>query len=167
MSDDATTTMLAREHREFARMQRRVLGEFTLTRRHRLMLAAAVAVAVLGFVLPVVHTVAGWQALVSSDHVSALARVFLGFGAVCGIALSTAALVSRRWRLAWFSGAGCALGSVFGMLAYWSHHSAPQSSAVPDVSAGMLVEWLALIALTLFWMPVLLRRPSLLERHGL
>ncbi|BAH55780.1 hypothetical membrane protein (plasmid) [Rhodococcus opacus B4] len=124
-------------------------------------MAVAVGVLVLLFSFTLAHTgtANGWEVLVSADDAGAEAvalpsRVFLTLAVVFGAVMSMLALITRLWVLAWLALAGCALASVFGMLAVWSRQTVSPNLAVAGVGPGLLLGWATVIVLTFHWLKV-------------
>ncbi|MGW4339745.1 Rv2732c family membrane protein [Rhodococcus koreensis] len=124
-----------------------------------MVVAVAVLVLFFSFTLPHTGTANGWEVLVSADDARAEAvalpsRVFLTLAVAFGAVMSMLALITRRWALAWIALAGCALASVFGMLAVWSRQTVSPNLAVAGVGPGLLVGWATVIVLTFHWLKV-------------
>ncbi|WFS15623.1 hypothetical protein [Rhodococcus aetherivorans] len=161
MSDD-----LSAYRKEFARIERKVAGEFDAGRRHRVLAACIVAV-VLGLLLPQSDTEWSWTVLgtwFGHDATTTVPmRIFVSLALVFGVVSSTAALCTHRWRLASASMLGSGLASLFGLLGYWSQNGMPvETPHAPG--AGMVLSWLGMVALTSQWLPVVLSR-SPTDRH--
>lgn len=124
-----------------------------------MVVAVAVLVLLFSFTLPHTGIANGWEVLVSADDAGAEAvalpsRVFLTLAVVFGAVMSMLALIARRWALAWIALAGCALASVFGMLAVWSRQTVSPNLAVAGVGPGLLLGWATVIVLTFHWLKV-------------
>lgn len=151
---------------EFARMERRVLTEYQVEPGYRIALEGGALLVLVGLALPQVPGVHGWDLFRASSLV-ALGHVFLGVAAAFGVVTTLIAVVTKRWVLAWVSFAGCALASTLGLFTFWEQHTDFRAPGVPDAEPGLPFTWVAVMIVTLLWVPVMLRRPSLLERRGL
>ena len=133
--------------------ERRIAGEIDPGPR-ALVIAIAVFVVLLSFVLPHTGGAKGWDVLASSDAaaeaaVSLPSRAFVWVTLVFGVGFSMLALLTRRWALAWVALAGSAVACVLGMLAVWSRQTAAEPYPGPGI--GLIVAWLAVIVLTYHW----------------
>ncbi|WP_068154969.1 hypothetical protein [Rhodococcus phenolicus] len=151
---------LSAYHSEFTRIEKKVAGEFGAGRR-QWVLAGCVTVLVVALLMPQTETAASWTVLGGWFGVHATVtlpmRLFVSLALVFGVAVSTAALCLRRWRLAVASMLGCGLSSLFGLFGYWSQNGM-ETSAPHSPSFGMVLAWLAVVALTSQWLPVVLSR---------
>jgi hypothetical protein len=73
-----------------------------------------------------------------------------------GVGFSMLALVTRRWALAWIALAGTAIAGAAGMLAIWSRQTV--AAGLPGPGWGLIVAWIAVIALTYQWARVVWSR---------
>ncbi|MFD1811303.1 hypothetical protein [Rhodococcus gannanensis] len=161
MSDD-----LSDLRAELAAIEKRVAREFAAGRRGRA-LAAVIVVLTVGLFLPHAGSVSGWAALVGVTGAGQVAtpvplRLFVLFVLVFGIALSTVALVTRRWILAQAAVMGTAVGAVFGMLGYWSQQSLPPALRPAGFEYGLLLTWLSMALLSALWIPVVAGRSNIM-----
>ncbi|MBM4569035.1 hypothetical protein GS489_00565 [Rhodococcus hoagii] len=125
--------------------------------------AAAILVLVLSLALPHTGAANGWKVLAGAEEATAEAialpsRIFAILVATFGVVVSMLALVTRRWAIAWAALAGCALSSVFGMLAVWSRQTLAPGTDVAGVGPGLIVGWLSVIFLTFHWLRVVWSR---------
>ncbi|MEU5843752.1 hypothetical protein [Rhodococcus sp. NPDC047139] len=145
---------------DFARIEKKIAGEFDPGRRGRV-LAVCVVVLTVCLLLPQSSAAWSWTVLGSwfgtAAPVAVPLRIFVGLALVFGVVVSTLALWLRRWKLASLAMLGSGLSSFFGLLAYWS-----QSGMVTDAphrpTAAMIVEWLVMIVMTSQWLPIVLSR---------
>jgi hypothetical protein len=142
-------------------VERKVAGEFDPGAR-ALVVAILVFVLLVSFVLPHTGSTKGFDVLVhdavaAHDAVSLPSRVFTWLALVFSVGFSTLALLTRRWALAWVALAGSAVASALGMLAVWSRQTA---GAHPGPGFGLIIAWLAVIALTFHWARVVWSRTA-------
>jgi hypothetical protein len=124
--------------------------------------AVAVAVGVLAllmaYVLPWSGPTNGWSVLSGHGSLGKLPQLFTITSLLFGVLGSAAALMTRRWPIAW----ACALGGGFsvvnGVWAVWSRQTVPGGSAGPG--AGMLIAVLAMVFLTIMWVRLAWSRPG-------
>jgi hypothetical protein len=119
-----------------------------------LVIAIAVFVLVVTFILPHTGGARGWDVLAGNDAaigegISLPSRVFVWLTLVFGVGFSMLALLTRRWALAWIALAGSTLASFTGMLAVWSRQTAPEPH--PGPSIGLILAWITVIVLTYNW----------------
>jgi hypothetical protein len=123
---------------------------------------AVLVVVLLGsFILPHTGPVRGVDVLLSSHGAGAAAvalpsRVFAWLALVFGVGFSMAALLTRRWALAWIALAGTSVACVAGMLAIWSRQTV--SVGHPGPGVGLFVAWITVILLTFHWARVVWSR---------
>lgn len=133
--------------------ERRVAREIDPGAR-ALVIAIAVFVLLLSFVLPHTGSAKGLDVLIGSDvaiseGISLPSRVFTWLALVFGVGFSMLALLTRRWALAWIALAGSTVASLLGLLAVWSRQTAP--GGYPGPGIGLIVAWLAVIVVTYHW----------------
>jgi hypothetical protein len=133
--------------------ERRVAGEIDPGAR-ALVIALAVFVLLLTFVLPHTGDAKGWDVLVGDDAairngVALPSRVFTWLALVFSVGFSMLALLTRRWALAWVALAGTTVASITGMLAVWSRQTAPAHHPGPGI--GLIIAWIAVIVLAFNW----------------
>ena len=133
--------------------ERRVAGEIDPGAR-ALVIAVAVFVLLLSFVLPHTGGAKGWDVLVGDDAaihngIALPSRVFCWLTLVFGVGFSMVALLTRRWALAWIALAGSTVASFTGLLAVWSRQTAPAHHPGPGI--GLIIAWLAVIVLAVSW----------------
>ena len=129
-----------------------------------LVIAIAVFVLLLTFVLPHTGGARGWDVLVGDDAairdgVALPSRVFVWLVLVFSVGFSMLALLTRRWALAWIALAGSTVASLVGLLAVWSRQTAPEPHPGPGI--GLIVAWLAVIVLTITWARAVWSRTAL------
>jgi hypothetical protein len=133
--------------------ERRVAREIDPGAR-ALVIAIAVFVLLLAFVLPHTGDAKGWDVLVGDDAairngVALPSRVFSWLALVFGVGFSMLALLTRRWALAWIALAGSTVACFTGLLAVWSRQTAPAHHPGPGI--GLIISWIAVIVLTFNW----------------
>ncbi len=100
----------------------------------------------------------GWEVLSGVQVFGLLPRLFsftsLGFGLV----VSTLALATRWWPLAWLAAAGSGLSVITGIWAIWSRQTGVlQGGTGPG--AGLILTELAMIVMVGCWVRIAFRRP--------
>jgi len=151
---------LAAYRNDFARIEKKIAGEFDAGKRRRV-LAGLVFLLAIGLMLPLTSTQWSWTALADwfggDAPVSMPLRMFVTLATVFGVIVSSIALMRRSWRLASAAMLGCGLGSLFGLFGYWS-----QAGMIVDgphaPGIGMVLAWVSMVALTSQWLPVVLSR---------
>lgn len=143
--------------------ERRVAGEIDPGAR-ALVIAVCVFVLLLTFVLPHTGDAKGFNVLVGDDvairnGIALPSRVFTWLILVFSVGFSMLALLTRRWALAWVALAGSTVASFLGLLAVWSRQTAPEPHPGPGI--GLVVAWIAVIALTINWARAVWARTAL------
>jgi hypothetical protein len=143
--------------------ERRVAREIDPGAR-AVVIAVAVFVLLLTFVLPHTGDAKGWDVLTGSDAairngVALPSRVFGWLALVFGVGFSMLALLTRRWALAWIALAGSTVASFTGLLAVWSRQTAPEPHPGPGI--GLVLAWLTVIVLTINWARAVWARTAL------
>jgi hypothetical protein len=143
--------------------ERRVAREIDPGAR-ALVLAIAVFVLLLSFVLPHTGAAKGWDVLAGDDAaisegISLPSRVFVWLALVFSVGFSMLALLTRRWAVAWIALAGSTVASFAGLLAVWSRQTAPPPHPGPGI--GLIIAWIAVIVLTFHWARVVWARTAL------
>src|SRR4029450_208086 len=133
--------------------ERRVAREIDPGAR-ALVIAIAVFVLLLTFVLPHTGDAKGWDVLVGDDTairngIALPSRVFCWLALVFGVGFSMLALLTRRWALAWIALAGSTVASLLRLVAVGSRQTAP--GGYPGPGIGLIVAWLAVIVVTYHW----------------
>ena len=139
------------------RIEHRVAGEVSVGRSRGRMLAACVALLVVGLLLPQATSVTSLTTLArwDADTVALPVRVFDAFVVVFGILIPIVALLRRRWGAAAIAMLGSGAASMLGLFAVWSQAGmAAQTSRAPQV--GLYLCWAAVMASTAVWLPVVL-----------
>jgi hypothetical protein len=144
-------------------VERRVAREIDPGAR-ALVLAIAVFVLLLSFVLPHTGAAKGWDVLAGDDTaisegISLPSRVFVWFALVFSVGFSMLALLTRRWAVAWIALAGSTIASFMGLLAVWSRQTAVAPHPGPGI--GLIIAWIAVIVLTFHWARVVWARTAL------
>jgi hypothetical protein len=129
-----------------------------------LVIAIAVFVLLLSFVLPHTGGAKGWDVLVGDDvairnGIALPSRVFVWLALVFAVGFSMLALLTRRWGLAWIALAGSTVASFMGLLAVWSRQTAPEPHPGPGV--GLIVAWIAVVFVTYNWARAVWARTAL------
>lgn len=132
----------------------------------RVPITTAIAALVISLALPVVGDDSGWAILThvldsEPASVKGIARGFLVFAAVFGIAASVAALSCRRWSIACCALFGTGLTSVLGVLAFWSQSTQGMPAGHPTVA--LVAACLATIAQFLGWAPIVCSHAAVLS----
>lgn len=145
---------------EIEAAERRVASEIDPGPR-ALVVSILVFVLLGSFILPHTGHVRGWDVLFSSHGADAAAvalpsRVFAWLALVFGVGFSMLALTTRRWALAWIALAGTAIAGAAGLLAIWSRQTATTGHPGPGI--GLIVAWIAVLALTFQWARVVWSR---------
>ena len=143
--------------------ERRVAGEIDPGAR-ALVIAIAVFVLLLSFVLPHTGDAKGWDVLVGDDAairngIALPSRVFSWLALVFAVGFSMLALLTRRWALAWIALAGSTVASFMGLLAVWSRQTAPAHHPGPGI--GLIIAWLTVIVLAVTWSRAVWARTAL------
>ncbi len=143
--------------------ERRVAREIDPGAR-ALVIAIAVFVLLLSFVLPHTGDAKGWDVLVGDDAairngIALPSRVFSWLALVFAVGFSMLALLTRRWALAWIALAGSTVASFMGLLAVWSRQTAPEPHPGPAV--GLIIAWLTVIVLAITWARAVWARTAL------
>lgn len=119
-----------------------------------LVIAIAVFVLILTFILPHTGGARGWDVLAGNDAaidvaISLPSRVFIWLTLVFSVGFSMLALLTRRWALAWVALAGSTVASFSGLLAVWSRQTAEAPHPGPGI--GLIIAWITVIVLTYNW----------------
>jgi hypothetical protein len=143
--------------------ERRVAREIDPGAR-AMVLAIAVFVLLLTFVLPHTGAAKGWDVLAGDDAaigegISLPSRVFVWLALVFSVGFSMLALLTRRWAVAWIALAGSAVASFAGLLAVWSRQTAPSPHPGPGI--GLIIAWITVIVLTFHWARAVWARTAL------
>ncbi|MGA9873866.1 MAG: hypothetical protein WBQ44_22340 [Rhodococcus sp. (in: high G+C Gram-positive bacteria)] len=128
--------------------------------------AVLVLLILLTFALPHTGGASGFEVLTGSDEardeaIALPSRVFLGLVGVFAVVMSILALVTRVWALAWVALAGCAVSSVYGMLAIWSRQTLPADSPASGPGIGLVLAWILVVALTFHWLKAVWNKTNL------
>ncbi|MEV6276071.1 hypothetical protein [Nocardia sp. NPDC051832] len=151
---------------ELDSVERRIAGEIDPGMR-AMVVAGAVFVLLLSFVLPHAGAARGFDVLLGTDvtrleHIGLPSRLFVWFGVVFGIGFSLLALMTRRWVLAWIAVAGSAVGCAFGVFSIW-HRQTPGLGNIQSSGPGLglILGTLAIMVLTFHWIRVVWSRTTL------
>lgn len=153
---------------EIEAAERRVSREIDPGAR-AVVVAALVLVLIVSLLLPQTGDARGVDVLVNSaaakaEMVALPHRVFCWLTLVFGIGISALALTTRRWGVAWVALAGSAVACAAGMLAVWSRQTVNVGRHLPEVlpgpGIGLIIGWIAIIALTFHWARVIWARTA-------
>ncbi|MBE9373101.1 hypothetical protein IQ251_01435 [Saccharopolyspora sp. HNM0983] len=119
--------------------------------KRALVIAAAMLVLVVSALLPWVGDAAGWQVLTGQAdpalEVGLLPHLFAINATIVGIGVSTLALVTRRWVLAFLAALPGGVVTFEGLIAIWSRQT--HEAAGPGV--GLLLAVACMLVLTVQW----------------
>ncbi|GAB2937684.1 hypothetical protein GCM10027047_37850 [Rhodococcus aerolatus] len=140
---------------DLAEAQRRVARSLEPGGRG-LVVGVAVLVLIASMVLPHSGAASGWDVLLrdpdaASEGIGVPSQLFVGFALGAGVLLSVAAVLTRRWAVAWLATAGCAVTVVLGVLAIWSRQTTTLGADHAGPGPGLLLGWLAVLVLTVTW----------------
>lgn len=129
-----------------------------------LVIAIAVFVLLVSFVLPYTGSARGLDALIGGDvalheGITLPLRVFTWLALVFGVGFSMLALLTRRWALAWIALAGSTVSTLLGLLAVWSRQTAPDQYPGPGI--GLILAWIAVATVTFHWARAVWARTAL------
>lgn len=114
---------------------------------------SGVAMLLFALTVPWVGGQSGLDVLLGATGVGPLPRLFSWTSIGFGVVVSIAALVTRRWVLAWLCAVGCGFSIVDGALAIWSQQTG--SVAAGTVGAGpgvgLVLAWISIVLLTATW----------------
>ncbi|SIR86295.1 Rv2732c family membrane protein [Williamsia sterculiae] len=151
---------------DLKKVERKVAGEIDPGAR-ALVVAVAVLVAIGSLLLPHSGTATGIDVLTSSarahaEAITITSRAFVYLLVVFGIGFSAAALLTRRWVLAWVALCGSAVSCVAGMLAWWSRNTPGVNNVHPvhGVGIGLVLGWIAAFVIAFHWARVVWARTS-------
>lgn len=121
-----------------------------------LVVGVAVLVLIASMVLPHSGAASGWDVLLrdpdaTAEGIGVPSQLFVAFALAAGVLLSGAALLSRRWAVAWLATAGCAVTVVLGVLAIWSRQTTLPGAEHAGPGPGLLLAWVAVVVLTVTW----------------
>lgn len=128
-----------------------------------LVVAVGVFVLLSSFLLPHTGNVRGWDVLFVTNGaveagVSLPLRLFTWLALIFAVGFSLAALLTRRWAVAWVALAGSAVTSAVGLLAVWSRQTVAEGRPGPGV--GLIVAWITVIVVTFHWARVVWARTA-------
>ena len=127
--------------------------------RRGVIIPAVMLVLVICLLLPWIGGASGWQVLVGrtdpAEDIGLLPRLFSVNSIIAGLVLSSLALVTRRWALAFLAAAGCTIVSFEGLIAIWSRQTVPQAGP----SFGLVLAVLAMFVLMVQWLKIAWSRP--------
>lgn len=127
-----------------------------------IVLAVAVFVLMIGYVLPWMGSAAGWEVLLGTGDAAGKAgmvpRLFAATSLAFGIGASVLALITRLWALTWVCAIGGWFASVDGMLAIWTRQSSAGLDS-PGPGIGMVVCGIAMVVVATLWFRTAWSRP--------
>jgi hypothetical protein len=154
MTEQQVPKELSKLDSELAGAQRRAERRFE-PGGSALVIACAVLVLMIAATLPWSGSATGWQVLTGAAEIGPLPRVFAVTAIGFGIFVSTAALIVRRWGLAWLAAVGCGFSILDGVVAIWSRLTVrPDGIGVAPTSGpaiGLILAWVAIIVLAVSW----------------
>ncbi|MCZ4558607.1 hypothetical protein O4215_23895 [Rhodococcus maanshanensis] len=162
MTDD-----LSRYRADFLEIENRVTREFVAGWR-RPAITAVVLVLTVGLALPHAGSLPAWAVLAGGpnpEHVATPAplRLFIVFVVIFGVIVSMLGTWSRRWAIAQIAVMGTGVGTVIGLLGYWSQQSLPPGIRPTGIEYGLILTWAGMAALTALWVPVVLSRANIMQ----
>lgn len=123
-----------------------------------MVIAAVTLVLITCWMLPWIGTATGWQILANqaspSLNISILPRLFSINSTIAGVLLSSLALATRRWAVAWLAAMACAVVSIEGMIAIWSRQTVAQAGP----SIGLVLAEVSIFVLAVMWLRVVWSR---------
>jgi hypothetical protein len=151
MSEDPSN--LSQLRNEIDEVERRTVRTVDLGPRG-MTIAISVFVLIIGYVLPWMSGANGLDVLFGHHDAvgkaSMVPRLFAGTSLGFGILCSAAALITRRWALAWAGALGGWFASVDGILAIWSRQSSAGAGA-SGPGIGLIIAEVAMIAIAIQW----------------
>jgi hypothetical protein len=99
----------------------------------------------------------GWTVLLGEGHIGALPRLFTITALLFGVVVSTLALTTRLWAVAWLGALGGGFSVVNGLWAVWSRQTSPTGGG-PGI--GMILAVLAMVVITMTWVRIAWSRPG-------
>lgn len=123
-----------------------------------LIMATVTLVLITCWILPWIGTASGWQILTNEAdpalNISILPRLFSINSTIAGVLLSSLALATRRWAVAWVAAMACAVVSVEGVIAIWSRQTVAQAGP----SVGLVLAEVSVFVLAVMWLRVVWSR---------
>jgi hypothetical protein len=146
--------------------EKKVAGEIDPGAR-ALMVAVGILLAMLSLVLPHTGDASGIEVLASgadadAAHLNITSRIFVFMLVIFPIGASAAALLTRRWVVAWVALCGTAVTCVAGMLAWWSRHTPGVGGVEPPsgVGIGLVLGEIAALLLAFHWARIVWARST-------
>jgi hypothetical protein len=150
---------MAALRKQVDRVERDAARTFELGGR-AMVIAVAVFVLIVGWVLPWMAGATGYEVLLgigpgAVGKASMVPRLFAATSLAFGVLVSALALTTRRWVFAWAAALGGWFASVDGMLAIWS-----RQSSHADLGIGLVIALVAMVVIASQWFRTAWSRPD-------
>lgn len=123
-----------------------------------LVIATVTLVLIVCLILPWIGPASGWQILTNQADpaldISILPHLFSINSTIAGVLLSSLALATRRWAVAWVAAMACAVVSIEGVIAIWSRQTVAQAGP----SIGLVLAEVSVFTLAVVWLRVVWSR---------
>ncbi|WP_206492796.1 hypothetical protein [Rhodococcus sp. KRD162] len=154
---------LGRYRAVFDAIERRVVPEIEFGRSTPVLIAA-IAIASLGFLLPLTGSAHGYDVLfrtsrAENESAGALPTLFVAFSMTFTVTVAATARAVRRFRWAGLALAGNGVTMVFGVLAIWSRQSLAPDAAYTGPSIGLYLGAAAAVLSTALWARAVFTHP--------
>lgn len=151
---------------DLRKVEKKVAGEIDPGAR-AIVVALAVLVGMVSFVLPHAGSASGLDVLIFSEaaqdeRITITSRVFVTLVAIFGIGFSALGLLTRRWLLGWIALCGSLVACAYGLFAWWSRNTPGVGGIQPPsgVGIGLIVAWLTMFVLAFHWARVVWARSA-------
>ncbi|MGB3699245.1 MAG: hypothetical protein WBA05_17600 [Gordonia sp. (in: high G+C Gram-positive bacteria)] len=152
--------------KDLRKAEKKVAGEIDPGGR-AVVVAICVLLAMVSLVLPHAGKASGLDVLTMSqtahdEHIKLPSEIFVFLLLIFAIGMSTLALISRRWVIAWIALCGTAVAAVAGMLAIWTRNTVGVNETVAPTGAGpgLFLGWAVSIVLVFHWARVVWNRSA-------
>jgi len=143
-------------NREFAKVVRRV--ERRIDPGPTAVVVAVAMLALIGaLLLPWTGSALGWEILAGVRSFGALPRLFAFTSLTFGLVVSSLALATRWWALAWLTAVGCGIAVINGLWAIWSRQTGVLTGGTGP-AVGMVLAVVAVVVLAACWARTAARR---------